>query len=1130
MEGRGVRGSLSESKKLFSLNKFLMVLSVFLIAVSAGAASTDTMTEPEWDSQDEVYLVSNLTELNWIRNAPKEDYRLVEDINATSTKNWNDGNGWKPIGERNYEFYGTLDGNGYEINNLTINRSSSSTIGLIGYSGDNALIEDIQVTDFNITSYRTVGSLVGINRGEIKRVSVNNSLVEAKGSYGDGENVGGLVGINYGYIYDVDFDGKVLGGGELGGITGVNEGNIDDAYAKINYSSQSKMQIGGITGINDDGDIENSETEINFSGDISFIGGIAGQNDGGNIISSTSSGRISVTGDSVGGIVGESEDGRISRTKSEVDLKGITEVGGIVGDNAGSVMVSGYEGKITGDEYVGGITGINTGGYYDKFIRNSYSKGSINGNKSVGGLVGYNDNEWKISKSYSAANVTGQSYTGGLVGWNVGTIESSFWNTQTSTLSESDGGMPLNTSEMRSYWSFADSYYFGPDAANYLGLKNDSERNLILGGETHTFELVGGNKTENKAIIKFDGKNKTLTEGETFSVSEFDAELNDVGFYSDYSEYTDECGESDGGSGGSLIGIGDDDGVPEEATLLFNLENNWCIHQAENFEDINQSYTWNIVEGESYPFLSWEKLEPGNLSAKINVKDESGNLLENANVQVDFTNRYTDSNGEAVFDGLYEAEYTAIADKQGYHKNSTNFELSNDGQTELVILEKLSSDFNITNLSLSSGQVEKSETVKVNVSVENNGSEQGRRNVEFLVDGSVEDTREVNLNSGESEVLKFSFSRSVEDDYSVSAEIYEDTESKSVSVGPIEYNLTIQPAEGGSTDPEPGNYTYLEGESLTVKASSRLGWSFDTWTGDVTKDSREITLTMDEGKEIKPVFSGDRELKVHNLSVPETEDGSIEFDIEIVNNQEEEVTDNLSISYEDRKISKLRREIAVGSGDNYTTPVNGSSFSFDLSDGDAAEDAELKVEYGGASDSKEFRIGAIERQFNEGFNYFSLPIETDQSYSIDSLLDDNKINTVWTYENGEWLNYYPSAPDNSLNSFKGGKGYLVEATEDFTSYPIVQTNLSKVESDGPIGPASVKIDSGWNLIGSYWKEPVAAGSSEAFKSMPTGLITEVLYTEKDGNLGLKSLGGGDLKTGMAYWASAKSNATYTKSY
>ena len=140
------------------------------------------------------------------------------------------------------------------------------------------------------------------------------------------------------------------------------------------------------------------------------VGGLVGQNSG-TVSNSYSSGNI--TGDDdVGSLVGENK-GNVSDSHSTSSVTGDDGVGGLVGENTGTVSKSYSSGSVSGDEGVGGLVGKNTGTVSNK----SYSTGSVNGKSYVGGLVGGNE-KGTASNSYSTGNVSGESYVGGLVGCN----------------------------------------------------------------------------------------------------------------------------------------------------------------------------------------------------------------------------------------------------------------------------------------------------------------------------------------------------------------------------------------------------------------------------------------------------------------------------------------------------------------------------------------------------------------------------------------------------------------------------------------------------------------------------------------------------------------------------------------
>ncbi len=80
-------------------------------------------------------------------------------------------------------------------------------------------------------------------------------------------------------------------------------------------------------------------------------------------------------------------------------------------------------------------------------------------------------------------------------------------------------------------------------------------------------------------------------------------------------------------------------------------------------------------------------------------------------------------------------------------------------------------------------------------------------------------------------------------------------------VGDTENVLTIGVEGNGTTEPEPGDHTYEEGTNVTIEATPDQGWYFKEWTGDHEGTKDEITIKMDEDKEITASFAeiGDEE-------------------------------------------------------------------------------------------------------------------------------------------------------------------------------------------------------------------------------------------------------------------------------
>ena len=76
---------------------------------------------------------------------------------------------------------------------------------------------------------------------------------------------------------------------------------------------------------------------------------------------------------------------------------------------------------------------------------------------------------------------------------------------------------------------------------------------------------------------------------------------------------------------------------------------------------------------------------------------------------------------------------------------------------------------------------------------------------------------------------------------------------------PEEYVLTVNVEGEGTVDVEPVLEEYEEGSWVNLKAIQEDGWEFDEWTGDVPEgeEDEEITLTMNEDKEVTAVFLQD---------------------------------------------------------------------------------------------------------------------------------------------------------------------------------------------------------------------------------------------------------------------------------
>jgi hypothetical protein len=200
--------------------------------------------EPEWSEDEEAYLISNLVELNWIRNDLEADYLLVDDIDASETVNWDDGDGWDPIGTAEFgtdfmePFVGSFDGQEYVIENLFIDREDRGLVGLFGAVFRDSMVVKVGLENVNVTggnpdqAKRYTGALIGANGGG----TVTNSY--STGSVSGDNIVGGLVGGNGGGTVTNSYStAEVSARKNAGGFIGRQDGSGGDGTVSNCYST-----------------------------------------------------------------------------------------------------------------------------------------------------------------------------------------------------------------------------------------------------------------------------------------------------------------------------------------------------------------------------------------------------------------------------------------------------------------------------------------------------------------------------------------------------------------------------------------------------------------------------------------------------------------------------------------------------------------------------------------------------------------------------------------------------------------------------------------------------------------------------------------------------------------------------
>ncbi|OBA00428.1 GLUG motif-containing protein [Halomonas sp. G11] len=300
-------------------------------------------------------------------------------------------------------------------------------------------------------------------------------------------------------LQNVNFNDDVLGGGHHFAL--VN--NLDSGTS--GYADLAGENANGGKGwepVGDDGapftgtfdGLERVISDLTIDrGGEDYIG-LFGTTTGGSVIRNIGLLGGSVTGnDYVGGLVGDNN-GSITNASVTGTVRGTGtyNVGGLVGRNDGSIMNAYMTGTVKGSEQVGGLVGIN----WDS-IANAYASSVVTGDQYVGGLVGYSFNG-DIENVYATGTVTGQEGVGGLAGFILSADLSNAYATGAVTGNQDVGGLVGGGT------STSDSYYATTDAG---GNAIDGGYTNSIGAPRTRLELMNSTTFEgwDEAIWNFGG-------------------------------------------------------------------------------------------------------------------------------------------------------------------------------------------------------------------------------------------------------------------------------------------------------------------------------------------------------------------------------------------------------------------------------------------------------------------------------------------------------------------------------------------------------------------------------------------------------------------------------------------------
>lgn len=346
-------------KRKFELASVLC--GVVIWGVTAGAATPEPVVPEGAGTASNPYQITCVENLLWmsvnVGFSSGKYYKLQNDIDASSSANWDTGRGFIPIGSEASKFSGNLDGANFTISGVTLRRSSTSHVGLLGWM-EGGSVKNLNLKNASILGRNYVSLLVGYANG----ATLTGCCVEGEAS-GDGNYVGGIAGQAY--------------------------------RTPIARCSASEVDLSA----------------------VSYVGGLVGENLTGTTLNQCyATGTLRSSGNgatSVGGLSGWSHDA-IGDCYAKCSVTGVDRTGGLTGQNSSTITHSYAAGSVYGKSNVGGIAGYSNTSVSSSFW-NTQTSGltvCIGNNKTFGKNLGLTTQQMKQRSSYGGWNfssIWGQS-------------------------------------------------------------------------------------------------------------------------------------------------------------------------------------------------------------------------------------------------------------------------------------------------------------------------------------------------------------------------------------------------------------------------------------------------------------------------------------------------------------------------------------------------------------------------------------------------------------------------------------------------------------------------------------------------------------------------------------------------
>jgi|GEM_PF-3143221 len=380
-------------------------------------------------SEETLRIITTPTQLAAIGDDLDFVYELGSDITLTEP--------WTPIGTQLNPFTGSLNGNGYSINGLSM-------------TAESLVYEPVEETELEVTTLKGVAymGLFGVNAGTIQNIHMNQVSLTGTATFGAG------------FLPD---ETRI----HAGALAGINAGTVMNVSSSGEFSilaTDARLRIGGLVGYNYNGTIQSCESSVNVSATTNLdkvgVGGLVGESFGPNGVIA----RVKATGN-------------VSATMNSSDplVEAQAYAGGIVAVLEGGNVINAYAtGNVASiingakPSYAGGVVGMFDATDYDMGISNAYASGNVDATSITapkaysGGILGrYEDKGFghQVAVTNVLANcvVTGttvsatKAYVGTIVGDNSGatglgwTLTNGYYAGTASFVGKSNGTTPVGT-------------------------------------------------------------------------------------------------------------------------------------------------------------------------------------------------------------------------------------------------------------------------------------------------------------------------------------------------------------------------------------------------------------------------------------------------------------------------------------------------------------------------------------------------------------------------------------------------------------------------------------------------------------------------------------------------------------